>query len=193
MKFRRGMYEALLNKCDQHWAAPGTKAAWTVVSLDRRVRPSISRLHAGYRPRIPMPIGSLRHATKQALLCPRTSCAVCWTTRFRWPSASGAIPTSMSLRPHSKPWPRRLAIRAAAAGECARSDQEKIQVSAARVLPACGLNDPVDFVLEREQVVGFENLTALSELCTAPSNSMARSAWWDTCNSSAIRAAITPL
>jgi hypothetical protein len=160
-EFRGGMYEALLNQCDQDWADAVNDVPRTVVALDPERaaidfasprwlsvdnRNTYHILEACNEAQIALPVALLRRLLDHSL-----------------PMAVGE-----GCYPHQYVVAAALEVLARQLGDQARpllekalsSDQEEIQKSAAKGLATlAGLDDPINFVLEREQEVGFEGLT----------------------------------
>jgi len=161
--FRRGMYEGLLSQCDQDWAGETNEAPRTVVLLDsaraavdfaspRWLSPDNRNVHrileACNEAGVALPADVVRTLLDHSL--PLAVGQRCYPHQYVVAAALEAL--AMALGDQSRPLLESVLA----------SDQEKIQVSAAKGLALlAGLDDPVDFVLEREQVVGFENLTGV--------------------------------
>jgi hypothetical protein len=160
-EFRQRMYEALLNQCDQDWPGTLNDAPQTVVSLDPARaavdfasprwlsadnRNAFRILQACNEARISLPVDLVRRLLDHSL--PLAVGERCYPHQYVVAAALEAL--AKQLGDQVKP----LLEMALA------SDQEEIQESAAKGLAAlAGLDDPVNFVLERKQSVGFEGLT----------------------------------
>jgi hypothetical protein len=161
-EFRRGMYEALLVQCDQDWADAGNEAPRTVVLLDA-ARAAVDFAS----PRWLSPDNRTVHRILEA--CDEAGVAL--PADLVRTLLDHSLPLAVGQRcyPHQYVVAAALKALARVLGDQSRpllesalaSDHEKVQVAAATGLAMLvGLDDPVDFVLERKQVVGLEGLTA---------------------------------
>jgi HEAT repeat protein len=159
--FRSGMYEALLNQCDRDWPGTLNDAPQTVVALDY-ARAAVDFAHPRWlsadNPNVYQIVQACNEAhlslpedLVRALLDYSLPLAVgerCYPHQYTVAAALEALARCTGDR--AKP----ILERALA------SDQEEIQESAAKGLATlAGLDDPVKFVLDRAQKVGFEGLT----------------------------------
>jgi hypothetical protein len=160
-EFRRGMYEALLNQCDQYWHGALNDAPETVVALDLKRaavdfasprwlspenRNAYRILRACNEARISLPEEAARRVLDHSL--PLAVGQECYPHQYVVAAALESL--ARSLGDQVKP----LLERALA------SDQDEIQVSAAKGLATlAGVQDPINFVLRRMREVGFQGLT----------------------------------
>jgi hypothetical protein len=161
-EFRRGMYEALLRQCDQDWPGDLNDAPQTVVALDparaavdfasprwlSADNPNVYPvLQACNGARLSLPEDLVRSLLDHSL--PLAVGERCYPHQYVVAAALEALARCIGDR--AKP-----VLEGALA-----SDQVEIQESAAKGLATLvGLDNPVDFVLDRVQKVGFEGLTA---------------------------------
>jgi HEAT repeat protein len=159
--FRRGMYEALLNQCDQEWPGDSNDAPRTVVSLDRNRaaadfasprwlsagnRNAHEILQACNEARISLPVDLVRALLDHSL--PLAVGEHCYPHQYVAAAALEALAARGGT--NVKPLLESALV----------SDQEKIQESAAKGLAKlAGLDDPIHFVRQRVREVGFEGLT----------------------------------
>lgn len=161
-EFRRGMYEALLNQCDQDWAEEVNDAPRTVVVLDPEraavdfasarwlsaENPNTCRiLEACNEARIALPHDLVRQLLEHSL--PLAVGERCYPHQY-------VVAAALEVLARQLGEPVRPLLENALA-----SDQQEIQESAARGLATlAGLDDPIHFVLGRMEQVGFDGLTA---------------------------------
>jgi hypothetical protein len=156
-EFRRVMYETLLNQCDQVWSGTSNKAAEIVVALDPERAaidfPSVRWLSVDNRntfrildacneANIELPEDLLRRLLENSL--PLAVGEKCYPHQYIVAAALEAL--AMTAASQVKPLLESLLA----------SDQEKKQVSAAKGLATlAGLRDPIQFVLQLVEQVGF--------------------------------------
>jgi HEAT repeat protein len=160
--FRRSMYELLLAQCDKKWEVALNDAASAVVELDRAratvdfaserwLSPSNPNVHqileACNQTGILLPEKLVRRLLDHSL--PLAIGERCYPHQYVVGGALEAL--ARRLGEQIKPLLEELLA----------SDQEKIRESAAKGLAKiAGLEDPVNYVIQRAQKVGFEGLTA---------------------------------
>lgn len=159
--FRKRMYELLLNQCDQEWEGTVNDAAESVVALDPARAAVDLASHRWLSPSNPYVFQILKACNRANIHLPEE--CLRRLLDHSWPLAvgkrcypneyiAGAALEALSIQIGSRARP----LLEKALG----SDQPIIQEAAARgLVRLAGLGDPIRFVLNREEKVGFKKLT----------------------------------
>jgi HEAT repeat protein len=160
--FRRSMYELLLNQCDQKWTVALNDVAGVVVALDV-ARAAIDFASGRWLSSSnPCVNNILEECNKAGILLPEALVR-------RLLDHSLPLAVGEKCYPHQYVVAGAIEALALTAGDSVKpllesllnSEQGEIQESAAKALARlAGLKDPVNFVLEQEETVGFVGLTA---------------------------------
>jgi len=161
-EFRQAMYESLLNQCDQNWRGAINDAPQTVIALDA-ARAAVDFASPRWlSTENPNAYHILQACNEANLLLPEDL-----IRRL----LDHSLPLAVGERcyPHEYVVAAALESLARCSGDRARpfleralaSDQQEIQESAAKGLATlAGLDDPIKFVLNLMQRVGFDGLTS---------------------------------